>query len=186
MAANAAAVSANKLAKRRVGVSPGQFHHVPARDLAAALGLAGSRVVGAATKLEGELRGALLVAMEEATARALSDILLDRPEGACQKLGPLEESSLKELANILAGGYSRAYTHFLSLKVDWGVPLLAMAGWEPLLKYTFLGTAPGSTEVWAIASRLHVGAPQPIHLILLVDPASRGAIVRGVQRRLAR
>lgn len=185
MGAHAAGVAASKLVGRRVQLATNHEHAVAAREIAATLKLGDARVVGAATKLEGHLRGALLVAFPEPTARGVSDLLLRRPVGACQELGALEQSSLKELANILSGAYLKAFVDFLGLDADYGVPLFAVAGWDALTKYTFLGTAPGAQTVWCVASRLDVGLDTPAHLLLLLDQRGVETVRDAVRQKLS-
>lgn len=183
--AHAAAAAASRLVDRRIQLVTNQYHEVPVRDIAATLKLGDARVVGAATKLEGKLRGALLVAFPDATARGVSDLMLKRPVGAARELGAMEQSALKELANILSGAYLKAFVDFLGVDTDYGVPLFAVAGWDALTKYTFLGTAPGAQHVWSVASRLDVGLDTPAHLFLLLDQQGMDTVRAAVNRRLS-
>ena len=184
VAGSSGANAGAKLARRRIVQSTAQLHDVPAREVAKTLGLEGQKVVGAATKLEGDVRGALLIAFREDVARGMADLLLARPPRATKELGAIEQSALKEFVNIVSGGYLRTFDAFLGVRARQSVPMFAIADWDPLVRYTFLGTTPGAQKVWAVASRLDAGLDAPLHALLLLDGAGLGDVLGAVDARM--
>ncbi|HEX9729509.1 MAG TPA: chemotaxis protein CheC [Gemmatimonadales bacterium] len=66
------------------------------------------RVVALTMEMLGDLRGHTSFLMREPNAGVLADLLLQRPVGSGTTFGPLEQSSLKELGNIMAGSFLNA------------------------------------------------------------------------------
>ena len=180
MAAGAAGSAIARMTGKRVQHVTSQLHAVPAAEVAGALGVAGGGVAGAALALEGDLRGAILLAFPEPVARAVVGALTGKDAPA---LGAFEASALKELANVATGAYLRAFYDFLGLDTAFKVPALATGGWEPLVKYTFLGHAPGAERVWAVASVVDTGLGEG-RLFLLLDAKALDRVLGAVHRRL--
>lgn len=183
MSAGATSGSIAKLTGRRTTHVTSQTHEVPARELAQALGVSGVGVAGAATRLQGDVRGAMLVAWPEESAREVADLMLGKRPGTSRTLGPLEQSALKELANVATGTYLKTFYNFLGFEVDYGVPTIAAAGWEPMVKYTFLGTTPGAEKVWAVASTLEMGMAQHGRLFLLLDASAVKRVIEAIHKK---
>lgn len=184
MSAGAAAAAIAKLIGQRTTHVTSQLHEVPARELAQALGVSGHGIAGSAVKLEGDLRGALLLAFQEPVARAVAARMQGKSVNATSPFGPLEQSAIKELANITTGTYLKTFYNFLGFDMDFGVAAIAKAAWEPLVKYTFLGTTPGAETVWAVASVLDLGLDGPGRLFLLLDAKGLQRVLQGIERRL--
>lgn len=180
MAAGAAGSAIAKMTGKRTQHVTSQLHEVSAREVAGALGVSGLGIAGAAVPLEGDLRGALLLAFPEPAARAVVGTLTGKPASS---LGALEASALKELANVATGAYLAAFYRFLGLETVFKVPALATGGWEPLVKYTFLGNAPGAENVWAVASVVDTGVGEG-RLFLLLDVKALERVLGAVHRRL--
>lgn len=180
MAAGAAGAAIARMTGKRTAHVTSQLHEVSAQDLAGALGVGGAGVAGAAVPLEGDLRGAVLLAFPEPVARAVVATLTGASAPA---LGAFEASALKELANVATGAYLGAFYRFLSLETQFKVPALATGGWAPLVKYTFLGNAPGAEKVWAVASVVDTGVGEG-RMFLLLDAKALARVLGAVHRRL--
>lgn len=180
----AAATAIAKVTRRRTSHVTTQFFEVPARQLASVLGTAGHAVTGAAIRLTGEVRGALLIAADDPIMHNVADILQGKPAGATQQLATLEQSALKELVNQVTGSYMKTFYGFLDLDVEHHVPSFIVAPWDSMVKYTFLGNTPGSETVWAIASRLELALPKPLQLFLLLDAPGRQTVLNRVHQNL--
>ena len=127
IAVGAAGVVASRMLRRPVRHTTSQFLTLPAAGLGQALGGDDGEWVGAAVRLGGNLRGALLMACPEESAAWLADIILEREEGTTSRIGVLEQSALKEFLNILAGAYLRSFYQFLGMDVAFSVPFFAVA-----------------------------------------------------------
>lgn len=184
IAAGSAGAAIARMTGRRTTHVTSQLHAVPVAELGAALGLAGRGVAGAAVPLEGDLRGALLLAFPEGVATRVAAALQGRAAPDGTGLGSRETSALKELANVATGQYLRAFYGFLGVDVSFQVPAAAMGGWDALVRYGFLGTAPGAERVWAVASTLETGLGEG-RLFLLLDAKGLDRVLEAVRRRLA-
>jgi chemotaxis protein CheC len=74
------------------------------------------------TALTGDIQGAALVIFPKDTAFALSDFLHKREEGTTRRLAPLDESALKEVANIVSANYYGLFENILEVKIILNLP----------------------------------------------------------------
>ncbi|MBI2267371.1 MAG: chemotaxis protein CheC [Armatimonadetes bacterium] len=77
-------------------------------------------------KIYGEATGTLIITFPREAAFKLADMLTSRDLGTTKVLGPLEESALKELGNILAGCYLNSLSQFSGLLLIPSVPEVAL------------------------------------------------------------
>ena len=81
-------------------------------------------VVGLSQSVMGQVEGISLLAFPAETACVLSDLFLRRPRGTAKEIGELESSGLKEIANIVVGGYFTVVANTLEMKIMYRIPEL--------------------------------------------------------------
>jgi len=74
----------------------------------------------------GDLTGRTLVLFPERSAQRLCDILFRRADGATAEFGPMEQSGLKEVGNILVSAYMNALSDFMGMMLVPSVPSLVI------------------------------------------------------------
>ena len=70
----------------------------------------------------GDIKGASLLIFPKETAFTLSDLLVKREPGTTRKLTALDESSLKEVGNIVSGNYFTVLSNKLGVKIVEHIP----------------------------------------------------------------
>jgi len=112
-----AAKSLSKMVGQDVRVTVDEFRLVPVREVARTLGDPDEVVVGVAFALTGELEGQLSMLMDRAGVLSLADQLLQRQAGATRSLQELEQSAIKETANILSNAFITVVAREMKLDV---------------------------------------------------------------------
>jgi chemotaxis protein CheC len=132
----------------------------------------------------GDLTGRTLLLLPEANARLLCDLLLRRPAGTTETIGRLEESSLKEAGNILAGAYLNALSDFMGMMLLPSVPSLVVDLSGAVLTTAFLNFGQDRDFVFCVETNFHfteAGRALTGHFLLLPDLASLRAIFEAIR-----
>jgi len=84
-------------------------------------------VVTLSMRMLGELTGQTLFVMQEGNAGLLCDVLLKREPGSSRVQSELEQSSLKETGNIMAGSFLNALSQCIGKSLLPSVPVISIA-----------------------------------------------------------
>ena len=132
----------------------------------------------------GDLTGRTLLVFPRPTAMRLAELMLRRPAGTSQDMGPLEQSAIKEAGNILSGAYMNALSEFMGLMLLPSPPSLAVDMSSAILSTAFLQFGTDRDHVFYVESQFFL-QEQNEHLrgffLLLPDLASLQAILRAVR-----
>lgn len=132
----------------------------------------------------GDLAGRTLLVFPKPTAIRLSELMLRRPKGSSSELGELEQSAIKEAANILSGAYMNALSDFMGMMLLPSPPSLAIDMSTALLTSTYLQFGSDYDLVFCAESSFYMKDLDE-HLrgffLLLPDAASLQAILRAVR-----
>ena len=132
----------------------------------------------------GDLTGRTLLVFPRPTAMRLAELMLRRPSGSSQDMGPLEQSAIKEAGNILSGAYMNALSDFMGLMLLPSPPSLAVDMSSAILSTAFLQFGTDRDHVFYVESQFFL-QEQNEHLrgffLLLPDLASLQAILRAVR-----
>jgi chemotaxis protein CheC len=132
----------------------------------------------------GDLTGRTLLVFPRPTAMRLAELMLRRPAGSSQEMGPLEQSAIKEAGNILSGAYMNALSEFMGLMLLPSPPSLAVDMSSAILSTAFLQFGTDRDHVFYVESQFFL-QEQNEHLrgffLLLPDLASLQAILRAVR-----
>ncbi len=132
----------------------------------------------------GDLTGRTLLVFPRPTAMRLAELMLRRPAGSSQDMGPLEQSAIKEAGNILSGAYMNALSEFMGLMLLPSPPSLAVDMSSAILSTAFLQFGTDRDHVFYVESQFFL-QEQNEHLrgffLLLPDLASLQAILRAVR-----
>jgi chemotaxis protein CheC len=132
----------------------------------------------------GDLTGRTLLVFPRPTAMRLAELMLRRPAGSSQDMGPLEQSAIKEAGNILSGAYMNALSDFMGLMLLPSPPSLAVDMSSAILSTAFLQFGTDRDHVFYVESQFFL-QEQNEHLrgffLLLPDLASLQAILRAVR-----
>jgi chemotaxis protein CheC len=132
----------------------------------------------------GDLTGRTLLVFPKKTAMRMSELMLRRPEGSAEDLGPLEQSAVKEAGNILSGQYMNALSEFMGMILLPSPPSLAIDMSAAVLTTTYLQWAPDREHVISVESEFLLSDTEERlrgFFLLLPDPASLQAILRAIR-----
>lgn len=179
-----AATALSQLTNRRIMIDVPSVQICPIEEAASAV-VNGNRVVAAILmRVLGDLTGHSLMLFDKACALRLSDMLLKREPGTTKVFGELEQSSLKETANILTGAYLNGLSGMLGLMLIPSVPSLAIDLCAAVLSTTYLNFGHERSYVIILDTdfRFDPGGPGMAgHFVLLPDPASLDVILKAVR-----
>jgi chemotaxis protein CheC len=93
---------------RPVHLTVSEIRQVELDEATALLGPEDALVASCAMALSGRLTGQILLVFEDRAGLALVDLLMGQPEGTSTSWGELEQSAVKETANIVGCAYLNA------------------------------------------------------------------------------
>ncbi len=130
------------------------------------------------------MTGRTLLMFDVAAARSLCAILLRRPVSAAAAFQEIEESALKELANILISAYTTALSTFLGLVLLPSLPELAVDRPRAIFDPMFRDPAHRSNPVLCVETRFRLPDEEgqlSANFLLIPDPEALPTIFRSIR-----
>ena len=121
-----AATALSQLTKQTIMITVPELTVARIEDVPDLMGDADAAVVAVLMHMLGDLTGRTLLMLPEQDARVLVDLLNRRELGATEAFGELEQSGIKEAANILGGAYMNALADFMGMMLLPSVPSLVI------------------------------------------------------------
>ena len=179
-----AATALSQLTERRIMINVPEIEITRLEDVPQTFGDPEAVVAAVLMHVLGDLTGRTLLLLPEANARLLCDLLLRRPAGTTETIGPIEESGLKEAGNILAGAYLNALSDFMGMMLLPSVPSLVVDLSGAVLTTAFLNFGQDRDFVFCVETNFHfteAGRTLTGHFLLLPDLASLRAIFEAIR-----
>lgn len=179
-----AATALSQLTNRRIMIDVPNVQICPTEEAASAVVNGNGVVAAILMRVLGDLTGHSLMLFDKACALRLSDMLLKREPGTTKVFGELEQSSLKETANILTGAYLNALSGMLGLMLIPSVPSLAIDLCTAVLSTTYLNVGHERSYVIILDTNFRFDpgdSGMAGHFVLLPDPASLDVILKAVR-----
>lgn len=175
-----AATALNQLIGRRVMIDVPEVEICTIERAATAIGNAESVVAAVLLQMLGDLTGRCLMLFDKNGALELVDTLLKREPGTTRMFADLEQSALKETANILTGAYMGGLSDLLGLMLIPSVPSLAVDMGAAVLSTAYLSFGTDRDRVIILDTRFHFEPDMTLtgHFVLLPDPPSLNVILR--------
>ena len=120
-----AAKALSQLIGQRIDVNVPIAATVSLTQLPEAIGGREELVAGVYLPVTGDLEGAILLVFSQRSALALADLLMKREVGTATRLSEIDQSSIKEVGNILSGNCLTALSQFLGMRLVEHIPDLA-------------------------------------------------------------
>ena len=136
-------------------------------------------VVAVSMRMLGDLTGRILLMVPEDDTRFLCDLLLRRARGTTTALEQPEQSSFKEMANIVGGAYLNALSDFLGMMLLPSVPSLVIDEVGTVFTSGHMKVDEGDDFVLCVKTEFRFrgnGDRLTGYLLLLPDAASLTAI----------
>jgi len=121
-----AATALSQLTKRKIMISVPRITVAPIEEVPKLMGDADAPVAAVLMHMLGDLTGRTLLMFPQSDARLLCDLLNKCEIGTTTHFAELEQSSLKEAANILGGAYMNALADFMGMMLLPSVPSLVI------------------------------------------------------------
>jgi len=179
-----AATALSQLTSRRVMIEVPSVQIRPIEEAAVAVTDGNGVVAAILMHVLGDLTGRTLMLFDKDCALRLTDMLLAREPGTTKVFGELEQSSLKETANILTGAYLNGLSDMLGLMLIPSVPSLAIDLCAAVLSTTYLNFGHDRSYVIIMDTsfRFEPGeSSMSGHFVLLPDPSSLDVILKAVR-----
>jgi chemotaxis protein CheC len=179
-----AATALSQLTNRRIMIDVPKVEFCAIEEAAASVGSGNSVVAAVLMHVLGDLTGRCLLLFDKDCALRLADMLLDRTSGTTKIFGELEQSSVKETANILTGAYLNGLSDLLGLMLIPSVPSLAVDLAGAVLSTTYLNFGHDRSYVIVLDTRFKFDPGEPSmvgHFVLLPDPSSLSVILKAAR-----
>ncbi len=121
-----AATALSQLTKRKIMISVPLITVTRIEEVPGLMGDADAPVAAVLMHMLGDLTGRTLLLFPEPDAKLLCDLLNKREIGTTTHFAELEQSSVKEAANILGGAYMNALADFMGMMLLPSVPSLVI------------------------------------------------------------
>jgi chemotaxis protein CheC len=179
-----AATALSQLTNRRIMISVPEVNITRLEEVPEILGKADEVVAAVLMHMMGDLTGRTMILFPTESARNLCDILMRRAPGTTQEFGPMEQSGLKEVGNILVSAYLTALSDFMGMMLVPSVPSLVIDQAGAILTTTYLNFGHDRDYVFCVETAFQVaGASEQLHghFLLLPDLPSLRAIFDAIR-----
>jgi len=179
-----AATALSQLTDRRIMIDVPKVEICSIEEAATSVGDGSSVVAAILMHVLGDMTGRCLMLFEKSCALKLTDLLLNRAAGSTKMFAELEQSSLKETANILTGAYLNGLSDMLGLMLIPSVPSLAIDLCAAVLSTAYLNFGHDHGQVIVLDTRFRFepgDSSMSGHFVLLPDPASLKVILKAIR-----
>ncbi|MDY6787915.1 MAG: chemotaxis protein CheC [candidate division WOR-3 bacterium] len=170
-----AATVLSQLINRKVMVSVPKVHLVSSEDIPRMIDSNDDIVTGVLLKFLGDLTGRTLLVFPRDQSMLLVDMIMGREEGATTILTDIEQSAIKEVANIVIGSYLTSLSDFLNMLILPSIPNLVIDVASAVLTSAYLDFSKDKDIVFAVETEFVFPDDQETlngFLFLLPDPVS--------------
>jgi chemotaxis protein CheC len=179
-----AATALSQLTGRRIMIDVPKVHVSRLEEAPRSLGDAEQVVAAVLMHFLGDLTGRTLLLFDRDGAFRLADLLLSRTLGETDAFGEMEQSSIKETANILTGAYMNALSDFLGMLLLPSVPSMAVDLAGAILSSAYLNFGRDRDYVICLDTRFRFtesGATLVGHFMMIPDAASLSIILKAIR-----
>ena len=178
-----AATALSKMVDARVMISVPQISMTRVGDMLPLVHAPEEPVVGVDLRMVGDFTGWTLLVFPLADARRLAQLLLKRPIDGASEIGPLEQSAIQEVGNILSSAYLSALSAFLGKLIIPSPPKLSVDPSANIISTAYLRFGSPDDYVLRVESEFLVdGSNERLRgfFLLLPDLDSLPVILRAV------
>ena len=179
-----AATALSQMTNRTIMIQVPEVNVRPLEEVAELFGAPDEVIASVLMHMMGDLTGRTMILFPEGSARLLCDILFRRESGTTGEFGPMEQSGLKEVGNILVSAYMTALSDFMGMMLVPSVPSLVIDQSGAILTTTYLNFGHDRDYVFCVETAFQVaGSPDALrgHFLLLPDMPSLRAIFDAIR-----
>jgi len=180
-----AATVLSQLINKRVMVSVPKVHIVSSEDVYRIINNEDEIVTGVLLKFLGDLTGRTLLIFPRDQSMLLVDMVMGREEGSTSILTEIEQSAIKEVANIVISSYLTALSDFLNMLILPSVPNLVIDVGSAVMTSAYIDFSSNKDIVFCVETEFNFDEEQQNlkgYLILLPDPISLKKLLEFLNR----
>lgn len=176
--ANEASLALSRWVSRPAEFVVQRVEQLDLADAVAVLGLSDEPITACMMTIEGRLTGELILAFDDASGWALTDLLLDLPPGSTSVWGEVERSAVSETTNIVGCAYLNSLSRLLMRlgeppELLPSPPQFARDFAAALLEAALLNQAMTSSTIFLTETSFHLeGTPANWKLLFIPDTES--------------
>ncbi|MCK4524714.1 chemotaxis protein CheC [candidate division WOR-3 bacterium] len=170
----------SQLINRRVMVSVPKVHLVSSEDIPRIISEEDEIVTGVLLKFLGDLTGRTLLIFPREQSLLLVDMMMGRKEGSTSVFTDIEQSAIKEVANIVIGSYLTALSDFLNMLILPSVPNLVIDVASAVITSAYLDFSTDKDIVFCVETEFEFPDDRESlkgFLFLLPDPVSMNKLL---------
>lgn len=170
-----AATVLSQLVNKRVMVSVPKVHIISSEEIYRIINNQDEIVTGVLVKFLGDLTGRTLLIFPRDESMLLVDMVMGKPVGTTTILSEIEQSAIKEVANIVISSYLTAMSDFLNMLILPSVPNLVIDIGSAVITSAYIDFSTNKDVVFCVETEFTFeDDPHPLkgYLILLPDPIS--------------
>ncbi|MEJ5307631.1 MAG: chemotaxis protein CheC [candidate division WOR-3 bacterium] len=170
-----AATVLSQLVNKRVMVSVPKVHIISSEEIYRIINNQDEIVTGVLVKFLGDLTGRTLLIFPRDESMLLVDMVMGKPVGTTTILSEIEQSAIKEVANIVISSYLTAMSDFLNMLILPSVPNLVIDIGSAVVTSAYIDFSANKDVVFCVETEFTFeDDPHPLkgYLILLPDPIS--------------
>ncbi|MGE3062997.1 MAG: chemotaxis protein CheC [bacterium] len=170
-----AATVLSQLINKKVMVSVPKVHIISSEDVYRIINNEDEIVTGCLMKFLGDLTGRTLLIFPRDQSMLLVDMVMGKEEGTTTILSEIEQSAIKEVANIVISSYLTALSDFLNMLILPSVPNLVIDVGSAVLTSAYIDFAANKDIVFCVETEFSFEEDTQSlkgYLILLPDPVS--------------
>ncbi|MEO0234161.1 MAG: chemotaxis protein CheC [candidate division WOR-3 bacterium] len=170
-----AATVLSQLVNKRVMVSVPKVHIISSEEIYRIINNQDEIVTGVLVKFLGDLTGRTLLIFPRDESMLLVDMVMGKQIGTTTILSEIEQSAIKEVANIVISSYLTAMSDFLNMLILPSVPNLVIDIGSAVVTSAYIDFSANKDVVFCVETEFTFeDDPHPLkgYLILLPDPIS--------------
>ena len=179
-----AATALSQMVNTRIMVDIPEIRIVPIEEVGTLVGAPDQIVSAVVMQLMGDVTGRTLQIFPWRSAVQLTSVLLNRRQVVRpEDFGEVEQSTLKEVGNILVGAYINALSEFMGLMLFMSPPAIAIDTAQAVLTTSSINFGNQHDYVFAVNTRLGMDDSTEMggYFLLLPDEASLKVILRSLR-----
>ena len=179
-----AATALSQLTNRRITIDVPEVSVVKLEDIGHVVGEPDEIVSAVLMKILGDVTGRTVQVFPGKTASRLTGMLLGKPDPQFPEgFGDLEQSTLKEVGNIIVGAYLNALSEFMGMLLIMSVPALAIDMAGAVLATSYINFGDTNDYVFCVDVKMNMegSGELPAHFLLIPDRASLKVLLRALR-----
>ncbi len=151
-----AATALSKFINKNVDMNIPKTEFIPIKDFSKVMGGPEKIIVGVYLQISGDITGEAIFAFPKEGALELIDIMMGRPPGTTKIIEEMDESALKELANVITGSFLNALANMFNVRLLPSVPHLAIDMAQTIIDFILIKVSRHADNLLCVKTKINV------------------------------